>query len=139
MANFTPSKKTASDFNNGIAYKDGDIPQPNALNSIVEGLLYAQESGGGSPYYHFVKISSSADDIWAAFISSRKEEYTTVQQIYEDLGEITVFANGYVSSYGENVSNITILALGQVEYETVSAETGIFPVVRFTDKATKII
>lgn len=49
MAEFTPSKKTAQDFNNGIEYIDGqgnetgDAVQAETMNNLVEGALYAQE------------------------------------------------------------------------------------------------
>lgn len=48
MAEFTPSKKTAQDFNNGVEYVDGigdiegDAVQAESINSVIEGLLYTQ-------------------------------------------------------------------------------------------------
>ncbi len=49
MAEFTPSKKTAQDFNNGIEYIDGqdnetgDALQADTINNLVESALYTQE------------------------------------------------------------------------------------------------
>ena len=49
MANFTPRKKTAEDFNNGVAYVDGvgnetgDAVQAETINGLVESALYSQE------------------------------------------------------------------------------------------------
>lgn len=51
MAEFTPSKKTAQDFNNGIEYVDydaddgtmGDAVQAETINNLVESALYTQE------------------------------------------------------------------------------------------------
>lgn len=48
MANFIASKKEAKDFNNGVQYVNGDILQAESINNMVEGILYAQENGGGS-------------------------------------------------------------------------------------------
>ena len=47
MAQFTPSKKTIKDFNDGEEYLNRiDVVQADTINNLVEGLLYAQESGG---------------------------------------------------------------------------------------------
>lgn len=47
MAQFTPSKKTIKDFNDGEEYLNRiDVVQADTVNNLVEGLLYAQESGG---------------------------------------------------------------------------------------------
>lgn len=49
MANFTPSKKTAQDFNGGVEYIDGfgeiegDAVHAETVNNLVESSLYAQE------------------------------------------------------------------------------------------------
>lgn len=49
MAEFTPSKKTAQDFNNGIEYINedvgitGDALQAETINNLVESALYTQE------------------------------------------------------------------------------------------------
>lgn len=49
MLEFTPSKKTAKDFNNGIEYIDGqgnetgDALQAETINNLVESALYTQE------------------------------------------------------------------------------------------------
>lgn len=49
MAEFTPSKKTAQDFNNGIEYINedvgitGDAVQAETINNLVESALYTQE------------------------------------------------------------------------------------------------
>ena len=48
MAEFTPSKKTAQDFNNGVEYIDGqgnetgDALQAETINNLVESALYTQ-------------------------------------------------------------------------------------------------
>lgn len=48
MANFTPSKKTAQDFNNGVKYVDGigdiegDAVHAESINSVIEGQLWTQ-------------------------------------------------------------------------------------------------
>lgn len=44
---FTASKKTASDFNGGNRYQNGNGLSADTINNLVEGLLYAQENGGG--------------------------------------------------------------------------------------------
>ena len=44
MANFNPSKKVASDFNNGNIYKNGDGVQAETINNLVENQLYLQNS-----------------------------------------------------------------------------------------------
>lgn len=49
MAQFTPSKKTIKDFNDGEEYLNRiDVVQAPTINNLVEGLLYAQENGGGT-------------------------------------------------------------------------------------------
>ncbi len=48
MSNFTPSRKTANDFNNGVEYIDGiddeigDAVQAETINNLVESALYTQ-------------------------------------------------------------------------------------------------
>lgn len=42
MADFVPSKKEASDFNEGVQYIDNDIVQPSTINDLVESALYSQ-------------------------------------------------------------------------------------------------
>lgn len=50
MANFTPSRKTAQDFNNGVEYVDqdltnnvqGDYVHAATVNNLVESQLYTQ-------------------------------------------------------------------------------------------------
>lgn len=55
MAEFTPSKKTAQDFNNGTKYIDGigeiegDVVQAESINNVIEGLLYTQGLGVNAP------------------------------------------------------------------------------------------
>lgn len=50
MAQFTPSKKTAQDFNGGIEYVDGlgdiegDAVHAESINNVIEGFLYAQNT-----------------------------------------------------------------------------------------------
>lgn len=44
---FTPTKKVPADFNGGEKYKNGQGIYADDINDIVEGLLYAQENGGG--------------------------------------------------------------------------------------------
>ena len=49
MPQFTPSKKTIKDFNDGEEYLNRiDVVQADTINNLVEGLLYAQEHGGGT-------------------------------------------------------------------------------------------
>lgn len=43
MANFEPSKKTADNFNGGVAYVNGDAVQAETINNLVESALYTQE------------------------------------------------------------------------------------------------
>lgn len=49
MANFTPSKKTAQDFNNGIEYVDGqgnemgDAIQAETVNNLIESQMWVQK------------------------------------------------------------------------------------------------
>lgn len=49
MAQFYPDKKEAEDFNNGFAYIDGDgtltgdFIHAEAINDVIEGMLYAQD------------------------------------------------------------------------------------------------
>lgn len=43
MAEFTPSKKQASDFNNGVQYVNGDVVKPSTVNNLVESALYSQQ------------------------------------------------------------------------------------------------
>lgn len=48
MANFTPSKKTAQDFNNGVEYVDGvgdiegDAVNAESINNVIESQLWTQ-------------------------------------------------------------------------------------------------
>lgn len=48
MAQFEAKRKTVDDFNNAQKYVDGDGLQSATINNLVEGLLYAQDSGSGS-------------------------------------------------------------------------------------------
>lgn len=54
MAEFTPSKKTAQDFNDGVEYVDGqgnetgDAVQAETINNLVESALYTQEQAEGA-------------------------------------------------------------------------------------------
>ena len=57
MANFIPSKKVASDFNNGTAFKSGDVVQAETMNNVVEGVLYSQNASDSA-----VNIANSAND-----------------------------------------------------------------------------
>lgn len=47
MAQFEPKRKTVDDFNNAQKYVDGDGLQAETINNLVEGVLYAQDSGSG--------------------------------------------------------------------------------------------
>lgn len=57
MAQFTPSKKTAQDFNNGVEYVDydaengimGDAVNAESINNVIEGLLYTQGLAANQP------------------------------------------------------------------------------------------
>lgn len=48
MANFTPSQKTAQDFNNGVEYVDGigdiegDAVHAESINNVIESQLWVQ-------------------------------------------------------------------------------------------------
>lgn len=44
MAEFVPSKKEASDFNNGVEYVNGDGIQAETINNLVESALYTQNA-----------------------------------------------------------------------------------------------
>lgn len=49
MASFTPSKKTAQDFNDGVEYidgyddKTGDVVRAESINNVIESQLWTQE------------------------------------------------------------------------------------------------
>lgn len=51
MAQFTPSKKTIKDFNDGEEYLNRiDVVQADTINNLVEGLLYAQKHAESDEY-----------------------------------------------------------------------------------------
>lgn len=66
---FTPSKKTQNDFNQGNKFKNGDGVQPETINNIIEGVLFAQENGGSSKQI----VSIPLDDIETYNIEEFKE------------------------------------------------------------------
>lgn len=57
MAEFTPSKKTAQDFNEGVEYIDGDAElgitgdsvKAESINNVIEGFLYTQGLAANQP------------------------------------------------------------------------------------------
>lgn len=55
MSKFTPSKKTAQDFNNGIKYEDGyddntgDVVHAESINNVIESQLWTQGLGANAP------------------------------------------------------------------------------------------
>lgn len=69
MAKFIPSKKEATDFNNGVAYMAGDAVRANDMNNLVEGLLSAQENAGGGTSglfeipYNLTDLQSNSDGV----------------------------------------------------------------------------
>lgn len=44
MANFTPKQINANLINGGMEYQNGDGLQPNAVNDIIEGILYLENA-----------------------------------------------------------------------------------------------
>lgn len=59
MAQFTPSKKTIKDFNDGEEYLNRiDVVQAETINNLVEAVLYAQEHGESDEY-----VKKSGDTI----------------------------------------------------------------------------
>ena len=101
MAEFNPSKKYPNDFNNGKKYKSGDGIQPEMINSIIEGILYAQQSdgsGGVIPYELEVASTSTlweqVNGRWQVRVLQTQHNFKNVQDIIaERLSEGGTYEN----------------------------------------------
>jgi hypothetical protein len=63
MANFTPSKKTTSDFNGGVEYRNKvDTPSAQDLNNLVECALNAQNEAENAKASIPTKVSQLTND-----------------------------------------------------------------------------
>lgn len=93
---FTASKKTASDFNGGNRYQNGNGLSADTINNLVEGLLYAQENG-----------NTESDETQTTFFECTTS--TTYNKIVE------AFGNGKIPYY-KNGDNYYVLT----KYETLN-------------------
>lgn len=112
MANFIPSEKKASDFNNGVAYVGenkalgitGDAVKAETINNLIESILWLQENMGSISSGLFA-IPISLSSISAGQITV--EEYNYIAQ---NIG--TIRKGAYIS-----------LDNGRITYLVVSAST----------------
>lgn len=92
MADFIPSEKTKNSFNNGVKYNVGDGLQPETINNLIEGLLYAQENA-----YRRAKILISTAGIWKGDNTTSDFECTVntvlTKKEIEGLTDIEAFIN----------------------------------------------
>lgn len=93
MAQFTPSKKTIKDFNDGEEYLNRiDVVQADTINNLVEGLLYAQESGGTT-------ITNSGSGNAVTSITAAGHNITVTKgSTFATTETATASANGLMSS-----------------------------------------
>jgi hypothetical protein len=82
MAKYQPKKMTVSDINVGQKYQNGQAPQVDDFNKVVEGVAYATEkaeqansNGGGTKLFrHFLK--SSLQGATLTFLSRQDTAFT---------------------------------------------------------------
>lgn len=60
MANFIPSKKIASEFNNGTQYLDGDAVQAKTVNDVIESQLWTQALATNAPDTTYIADEGAA-------------------------------------------------------------------------------
>lgn len=141
MASFTPSKKVASDFNNGNKLINGiDFTNASDINNLVEGLLAVQEASA----YHCIvtftgtgsSVLSSDSSIVTTFTTFNKSNNTFahLRNLVKDIADfypasgflkldtssgeqklIVIGIYGYTSSYLE----VKCFNLTTMSYETV--------------------
>lgn len=107
MAQFTPSKKTIKDFNDGEEYRNKiDIPQAETINNIVEAILYAQDNSGGTTMLtegregnkelmvndYFLDVIDVEEDISARIRAISSEPNNNVLSIQTPITTISLFS-----------------------------------------------
>lgn len=115
MAEFTPSQKTAQDFNNGVEYVDydaesgimGDSVKAESINNVIEGLLYTQGLAVNQPDV------SEANNVGTVNVSIIIYSDGTARLKFKNLkgnqgvGISTIVENG-VDANGGNIYKITL-------------------------------
>lgn len=100
MANFIPSKKEATDFNNGVQYVgknealgiEGDRVQAETINNLIESALYSQEMAENPVIIQDVEVSPS-----------RTTETGNVYDVNVTLSNgKNIFAGDFEAQKGEN-------------------------------------
>lgn len=90
MAQFTPSRKTIRDFNDGEEYLNRiDVVQAQTVNNLIEGLLYAQDNGGGIS----ATDKQHLDAMWNIWTSDGTSD-TLVNKVEEVLAAFDSFKEG---------------------------------------------
>lgn len=124
MAQFTPIKKTAQDFNNGVKYIDGygddtgDVVRAESINNVIESALYTQEQAENAISIASVASNTANDaltvangldgQIKAANITANSANMTSqeAKEIAEEALETVVEGTGTkVSVNGSVVAN----------------------------------
>lgn len=113
MAEFTPSKKTAQDFNNGIEYVDGtgeiegDAVHAESINNVIEGLLYTQGLGVNQPDVSTAnQVGTASVSIIIASDGSAQLKFSQLKG-EQGIGISTITANG-TDANGGNKYKITL-------------------------------
>lgn len=141
MASFTPSKKLASDFNNGNKLRNGiDFTNANYINNLVEGLLAVQDAKA----YHCVatftgtgSANLSTDSTIVTTFTTFDRNNNTFAHLRNIVNNITDFypASGFLKldtvtgiqklivigiyGYSSNSLDVKCYNLTTMEYETV--------------------
>lgn len=113
MANFTPSRKTAQDFNNGVEYidgignKTGDALHAETINGVIESQLWTQGFAANQPDV------SEANQVGTVSVSIVTDSDGTAQLKFSNLkgtqgvGISSILPNG-TDSAGGNIYKITL-------------------------------
>lgn len=116
MASFVPSKKEASDFNNGVQYvnydpttgRSGDAVQAETINNLVESALYSQqvvEQNTTDIEENFEDINNNISEQFSNINSSISTQFATINQnLNTQIDEITTTANSAVTTANSAVT-----------------------------------
>lgn len=115
MSEFTPSKKTAQDFNNGVEYVDydadsgimGDAVKAESINNVIEGLLYTQGLAVNQPDVSEAnQVGTVSASIVIAADGTARLKFSNLKG-KQGVGISTIVENG-TDANGGNIYKITL-------------------------------
>lgn len=116
---YTPNKLDLSTFHGGKQYENGQAPNVEDFNKLVEGVAHAQENGGGFKLYKHIFTRDDGSQLRLLSFISEKKTMLVMNPDYD--GDNEQYINVYVPPqflFGYWLSDSRVLGMQHAESDT---------------------